>query len=45
LNVKLYPVKFTILELSYHLLKKIAFLQLKKVVSLMTFCADVKLGT
>ena len=41
------PVWLTALELCYHLLKKIAFVPLKKVVLFMNknFRADVKLGT
>ena len=37
------PVQLTTLELSYHLLKKIAFQPLKKVVLFMNFRADMKL--
>ena len=35
----------TVLRSCYHLLKKIAFLPLKKVVWFTNICADVKLGT
>ena len=39
------PVWYTTLELFCHLLKKIAFLPLQKVVLFMNFRADVRPGT